>query len=302
MSNSATGSHILAAVDGSAASDAAVRWAAHEAAMRRLPLKLLHAVQPTPFRSAEGPTDDAITQSQIDHARRIVDASRALVDQLILGTPLDVHIEVQYARIAPALAGASRQAWMIVVGNRGLDAVEEHVLGSVSAGLLNHAQCPVAVVHEPGSAQQHIGDGAPVLAASTGHRRRSRRSRWPSTKRRGVAWRWWRCTHGATSGYSRCWAWTGESIVTKAPRCSQNGWRAGKDNIPTCGSRHGWSVTSRTSGSSKNRTRLNWSSWVTVVTAHHPKSIWAQFGTRLRVPREYPVIVTPPPSTEESRT
>lgn len=81
MSNSVKGSEILVGVDGSAASDAAVLWAAREAAMRRLPLKLLHAVQPTFLRSAEGPTGDAITQSQIDHARRIVDASRALVDQ-----------------------------------------------------------------------------------------------------------------------------------------------------------------------------------------------------------------------------
>ena len=168
MSNSVTGSEILVGVDGSAASDAAVRWAAREAAMRRLPLKLLHAVQPTFLRSAEGPTDDAITQSQIDHARRIVDASRALVDQLMLGTPVDVRTEVQYARIAPTLAEASEQAWMIVVGSRGRDAVEEHVLGSVSAGLLNHAQCPVAIVHEPGSAQQHIRDDAPVLVGIDG--------------------------------------------------------------------------------------------------------------------------------------
>ena len=105
MSNSVTGSEIVVGVDGSAASDAAVRWAAREAAMRRLPLKLLHAVQPTFLRSAEGPTDDAITQSQIDHARRIVDASRALVDQLMLGTPVDVHTEVQCARIAPDSRG-----------------------------------------------------------------------------------------------------------------------------------------------------------------------------------------------------
>ena len=57
---------------------------------------------------------------------------------------------------------------MIVVGSRGRDAVEEHVLGSVRTGLLDHAQCPVAIVHEPGSAQQHIRDDAAVLVGIDG--------------------------------------------------------------------------------------------------------------------------------------
>lgn len=302
MSNSATGSHILAAVDGSAASDAAVRWAAHEAAMRRLPLKLLHAVQPTPFRSAEGPTDDAITQSQIDHARRIVDASRALVDQLILGTPLDVHIEVQYARIAPALAGASRQAWMIVVGNRGLDAVEEHVLGSVSAGLLNHAQCPVAVVHEPGSAQQHIGDGAPVLVGIDGSptSEPAIALAFDEASRRGVAlvalhawsdvgvfpvlgmdWRKYR-DEGAEVLAERLAGWQGQYPDVRV------------ETRLVCDIPDKWLIEE------SNKAQL-------VVLGHrrhgappekHLGSIRHAVARSARVP----VIVTPPPSTEESRT
>ncbi len=36
---------------------------------------------------------------------------------------------------------------MIVVGSRGMGAIGGAVLGSVSTGLLHHAQCPVAVVH-----------------------------------------------------------------------------------------------------------------------------------------------------------
>jgi nucleotide-binding universal stress UspA family protein len=42
----ATRSELVVGVDGSAASDAAVGWAAHEAAIRGLPVKLLYVVAP----------------------------------------------------------------------------------------------------------------------------------------------------------------------------------------------------------------------------------------------------------------
>jgi len=168
MSAGVTRSRILVGVDGSSASDAAVRWAAREAAMRSLPLTLLHVVVPSLVSSAEGPTEDAITQAQLNRARRIVDTSRELVAQLTAGTPLDVHGQVQYAGITPTLVEESTQAWMVVVGSRGRDAVEEHLLGSVSAGLIHHAHCPVAIVHERQSARQEIREEAPVLVAIDG--------------------------------------------------------------------------------------------------------------------------------------
>ena len=52
---------------------------------------------------------------------------------------------------------------MIVVGSRGQDLFGRHSLGSVSSGLLHHAQCPVAVVHAPESAQEEIDGAGPVL-------------------------------------------------------------------------------------------------------------------------------------------
>jgi nucleotide-binding universal stress UspA family protein len=46
MSESTTKYGILAAVDGSAESDAAVRWAAREAVLRDAPVTLAHVVMP----------------------------------------------------------------------------------------------------------------------------------------------------------------------------------------------------------------------------------------------------------------
>ncbi|MFE2994673.1 universal stress protein [Nocardia sp. NPDC059246] len=56
-------------------------------------------------------------------------------------------------RARPPASGAlierSRQARLLVVGNRGLGAIGRAVLGSASTALLHLAQCPVLVVRQP---------------------------------------------------------------------------------------------------------------------------------------------------------
>jgi nucleotide-binding universal stress UspA family protein len=58
MSESTAEYGILVAVDGSAESDAAVRWATHEAVMRGAPVTLMHVVAPVivswPIASLQG--------------------------------------------------------------------------------------------------------------------------------------------------------------------------------------------------------------------------------------------------------
>ena len=46
-----------------------------------------------------------------------------------------------------ALVGASQDADLLVVGSRGHSAVAEMLLGSVSHHCVQHAACPVVVVH-----------------------------------------------------------------------------------------------------------------------------------------------------------
>jgi len=46
-----------------------------------------------------------------------------------------------------ALLDAASQAQLLVVGARGRGGVKGMLLGSVSQVLLNHASCPVGVVH-----------------------------------------------------------------------------------------------------------------------------------------------------------
>ncbi|MEU7696542.1 universal stress protein [Microbispora hainanensis] len=60
-----------------------------------------------------------------------------------------VREELAYGHPVDALVQASRAAGLLVVGSHGRGAVGSAMLGSVSRGVLHHAECPVAVVRSP---------------------------------------------------------------------------------------------------------------------------------------------------------
>jgi nucleotide-binding universal stress UspA family protein len=161
----AAGSNIVVGADGSAASDAAVRWAAHEAMMRVAPIKLINVVAPTLVSSAMAP-NHTITQEEELRARQILKQARRIVEELAGEKRPDIHIERQDAGVVPTLVDASSDAQMVVVGSS-RRAFGRGMLGPVIAGLLHHANCPVTVVPDPESAQHGIGD-APVLVGIDG--------------------------------------------------------------------------------------------------------------------------------------
>jgi nucleotide-binding universal stress UspA family protein len=158
---------ILVAIDGSAESDAVVRWAAYEAAMRDVPITLMHVVVPVvttwPVRSLQA----EFNKWQEDNARQVMEHAekmlRAGVEQAGV---VDVHSHVAHAYVVPALVDASNDAEMIVVGSRGMGAIGRAVLGSVSSGLVHHAHCPVAVIHADEA--QAPDDTSPVLLGIDG--------------------------------------------------------------------------------------------------------------------------------------
>ncbi|AKN17851.1 universal stress protein [Mycobacterium haemophilum] len=165
MSALATKYGILVGVDGSAESDAAIRFASREALMRAATITLMHVVAPIPDWPAPSRQVE-IAEAWEANARDVIEQARktALAIMGEVAAP-DVHTEVVHSPVVPMLIGASSQAQMILVGSRGMGALGRFLLGSVSSGVVRHAHCPVAIIHnDDGSAD----DKAPVLVGVDG--------------------------------------------------------------------------------------------------------------------------------------
>jgi nucleotide-binding universal stress UspA family protein len=156
MPNSTTGLGIVVGVDGSPSSDSAVRWAAHEARMRDVPLTLVHIVVtpawgPTPWLLSDTPLplpaeeDPALEET----GRKVIaEAIKIAEDSAPGDAVLEVKSELYFSVPVSTLVNLSKQAQMVVVGCRGQNTLTRLLLGSVSNGLLHHAHCPVAVIHD----------------------------------------------------------------------------------------------------------------------------------------------------------
>ena len=183
MSSEATRSEFVVGVDGSVASYAAVSWAAHEATMRGLPIKLVHVVAPTLMSSTMAP-NDTITQEQEDKARQILDQARRIVDERTGQAPPNVHAELRYAGVVATLVDASRDAQMIVVGIAG----STRLVGRCSArsargcSIMRTARWRSFMIRTRHSAKFATTHRSSWV--STARRPRKRPRRWPSMKPR----------------------------------------------------------------------------------------------------------------------
>jgi nucleotide-binding universal stress UspA family protein len=177
MSTSRTHHGVLVGVDGSAPSRVAVDWAAREAAMRNLPLTIIHVIPSATlpmWQEMPTPTELA-TQLEKDGREVLRDARRTAEESNRGSHPIRVDTELVTAGVVPALVDLSKDAEMIVVGCRGLGGISRRLVGSVSWGLVHHANCPVAVIHDedplmpiPAMAPVVVGiDGSPASESAT---------------------------------------------------------------------------------------------------------------------------------------
>lgn len=157
MSNRLAHNGIVVGVDSSSSSMLAVRWAAHEAGMRNVPLSLIHVIDMPPsgllvLGGAVLPPHTETEDGQKTEGAEIISAAvKVAEDSVQSGAHTELRTEVYFSATVPALVDLSKEAQMIVVGARGQGAISRVLLGSVSAGLIHHAHCPVAVIHDEAS-------------------------------------------------------------------------------------------------------------------------------------------------------
>jgi nucleotide-binding universal stress UspA family protein len=159
---------IVVGVDGSPAAKVAVYWAAREAAMRNISLTLVTVVNPILPTWEHAPVPAEFERWQKEQARGFIDDAVKTVDQNTPdGRAVKINTEVVFSSNVATLVELSKEADMIVVGCRGRGTVARVLLGSVSTGLVHHAHCPVAVVHDEDPLMPHP-DQAPVLLGVDG--------------------------------------------------------------------------------------------------------------------------------------
>ncbi|OBI27696.1 universal stress protein [Mycobacterium sp. E2238] len=139
---------VVVAVDGSQASNAAAIWAAHEAAMRKIPLTVVHAVTTPTATWPPVPYPESLAVRLEDEGKKaIMHAIKLAEEALPANRQVTIQRELVYSSPALALINMSGEAEMIVVGTAGRGLLARSVLGSVSATVVRHAHCPVAVIH-----------------------------------------------------------------------------------------------------------------------------------------------------------
>ena len=132
---------IAVAVDGSPASDRALRWAAHEAELRSADLVVAHAWH-YPYRVTDGGVGRRDDAAQVDAAivlDRSIERARAL-------TTAPIERRLVEGNTVQCLLDLCNDSDWIVVGSRGRGGFKSMVLGSVTQAVAKHATVPVVVV------------------------------------------------------------------------------------------------------------------------------------------------------------
>ena len=133
---------VVVGVDGSSHGEAALRWALADAEKHGGEVTAVFVWQ-VPFSSFPGLYDrEALEKASKEFLIDKVSAVAPKPEVPLL--PL-----VAEGDAAQALIAASKDADLLVLGNRGHGGFADALIGSVSVRCLHHATCPVVVVHGP---------------------------------------------------------------------------------------------------------------------------------------------------------
>lgn len=124
---------VVAGVDVSAPSQAALEFAAEEAALRGVPLVAVCALADTP--------------QSVDGARQMAEEFTHLLTRWEKDHP-GVSVVRQITNRSPraALLDAAADAQLLVLGSRGRGAIPGTTVGSVTSAILHRATCPIGII------------------------------------------------------------------------------------------------------------------------------------------------------------
>ncbi|WP_329331792.1 universal stress protein [Streptomyces sp. NBC_00663] len=187
---------VVVGVDGSEPSLRAADWAADEAALRGVPLRVVYACRWDRYEGAAlardlgSPSAEVLPQDVVAGAARRAHARQP---------ELKVTTDVAFEEPEYTLVHESRDASALVVGTRGRSGVAEALLGSVSLTVAAHAHCPVIVLrgnHDTKAAHGIHGRVVTGVGEDPDEAAAVRRFAYAEARRRGVpleAVRAWRC-------------------------------------------------------------------------------------------------------------
>ncbi|QQZ14450.1 MULTISPECIES: universal stress protein [Rhodococcus] len=147
---------IVTGVDGSRVGLEASLWAAALAARLGCPLRIVHALPDAPSSAA----DNAVIRQGSAAAAARETGELVLNETLVLVRERWPHLEMRADLVpgppARALAAASADARMVVIGNTGAGALRTRIIGSTAIALTKHASCPVTIWQgQPGAPSDH---------------------------------------------------------------------------------------------------------------------------------------------------
>ena len=143
---------IVVGVDGSDASNEALRWASQEALLRSASLVAVHAwsfVPPQPIGDPgmlAMPAGDLPGQLSAESEAAQIGLDNAVAEVLGADPAVDIERKLVEGDAGEVLVAESRAAELVVVGSHGRTGFKAALLGSVSRHVVDHAACPVVVI------------------------------------------------------------------------------------------------------------------------------------------------------------
>ena len=138
---------IIVGVDGSEHSLAAVRWAAHDAVLRAVPLAIVTALKDR-LPSLADAINLRSDRSKVvrRHAEHTLEAAAEVAREAAASRDLEISTLIELGSAADIMPKLGDRSAMLVLGSRGLGEFRGGLIGSVSNSVVTHARCPITVV------------------------------------------------------------------------------------------------------------------------------------------------------------